>query len=98
MCSKDKLSVFDRRIGKAQFTGLTRLEMSICRDALEKFSPQLPSVKTMWDKKIQAALTMLVDDVLNNPLVSERTYRKLNLPYLLGLLSQSKVNLLVIGR
>ena len=46
VCSRDKLSVFDRRVSKAQFIGMTRLEISIRRDALEKYSPQLPSVKT----------------------------------------------------
>ena len=37
--SKHSLNVFDKRISLAQLTGLTRLEVSICRDALRKYSP-----------------------------------------------------------
>ena len=32
--SKQSLSVFEKKITKAQYTGLTRLELSICKGAL----------------------------------------------------------------
>ena len=77
---------------------MTRLELSICEDAITKFNPMLPSIKTAWSNKIQAAMLLITQRVLNAPSVLEIAYRKLSLPVLLGYLSKSQVNLLAIGR
>ena len=61
------------------------------------YNPQLPSIKTSWHKRMQAALNVLIKDVLNNRDMIPMTYRKLSLPYLMGHLGRCKVNLLVIG-
>ena len=47
--SKD---AFSQRLCQAQFTGLTRLEVSIYLDAEGRYSPMLPSVKTLWHVKM----------------------------------------------
>ena len=36
---KQQLTLFDKRIRKLQHAGMTRVEVSICRAALEKFNP-----------------------------------------------------------
>ena len=77
---------------------MTRLEISICAAALQKFKPWQPSVKTLWHSKIQAALTAIVQDVLQDRTVIKHVYRALSLPKLLGLLGQCRVNLLLIGK
>ena len=87
VCSKDKVTIFDRRVKKAQFTGLTRIEISICMDAFGRFNPWLPSVRTAFHTKMQVALSMIITNVLNEPTIFGMAYRKLKLAVLLGLLS-----------
>lgn len=77
---------------------MSRLEVSICQDALIKFSPALPSVKTAWYSRIQSALRLLETKALNDPQVLDIAYRKMSLPILLGELSKTEANLLAIGR
>ena len=67
--SKGQYNSFIKRVCSAQGTGLTRLEVSICRSALQKFKPWQPSVKTLWHKKTQVALEVIVEEVLNNKTV-----------------------------
>ena len=43
--SSRKLGLFEKRIRKAQYTGMTRLEVSICYSALTIFRPDLPSLR-----------------------------------------------------
>lgn len=66
--------------------------------ALAKYQPWQPSVKTLWHRKTQAALDLLIARVLNCEKVVEHAYRRLSLPHLLGSLGRSYVNLLLIGR
>ena len=82
--SQRSLDMFSKRICLAQSFGITRLEISICHDALERYSPMLPSVRTLWDKKVKATLTLLTDRVLNDPEAIPMFYRKLSLPKLMG--------------
>lgn len=95
--SKWQLSLLEKRVRRAQHTGMTRLEVSICPAALVKYAPHQPSVKTKWHSKMQAAMDLLVHDVLNNKEVIQLVYRKLSLPTLLGLLGHCSNNLMVIG-
>ena len=96
--SKGEYNSFIKRIVQAQHTGMTRLEISICAAALQKFKPWQPSAKTLWHSKIQAAMATIVQDVLGDRTVVKHVYRTLSLPNLLGSLGQCKVNLLIIGR
>ena len=64
--SKGQYNSFIKRVCCAQNEGLTRLEISICKNALQKFRPWQPSVKTLWHEKTQAALDMIVEEVLHN--------------------------------
>ena len=77
---------------------MTRLEVSINRSALQKFKPWQPSVKTLWHEKTQAALDVIIANVLNNKTVLKHVYKKLSLPHLIGKLGQCSENLLLIGR
>ena len=57
-------NTFMKRVCDAQNSGLTRLEVSICKSALQKFNPWQSSVKTLWHKKTQATLDLIVEEVL----------------------------------
>ena len=46
--SKSQLTTFDRRVRASQHVGLSRVELSINREAIEKYNPFSPSVKTVW--------------------------------------------------
>ena len=77
---------------------MTRLEISICAVALQKFKPWQSSVKTLWNSKIQAALTAVVQNVLQDRTVFEHVFRAFSLLKLLGLLGKCRINLLLIGK
>ena len=64
--SKRQLNVFNKRIGQARNTGMTRLELSICLEALREYSPWETSVKTLWHSKVQSALDLIVNLVMND--------------------------------
>ena len=95
---KGQCNSFIKRVCQAQSSGLTRLEISICRSALQKFPPWYPGVKTLWHKKTQALLDEIVEEVLQNKTVLQNVYKNLSLPHLLGELGQCSPNLLLIGR
>ena len=50
--AKRELSLFEKRIRLAQYDGMTRVEVSICHDAIMKFRPDLPPVMTLWHMKM----------------------------------------------
>ena len=77
---------------------MTRVEISICSAALEKFRPDLPSVRTLWHLKMQNAIDLIINKVLNHKDILPLVYRKLSLPILLGSLGLCSYNLMVIGR
>ena len=77
---------------------MTRLEISICRAAMLTFKPHQPSVKTLWHSKMQVALDLMIEQVLNDKHVVPQVYRKLSLPTLLGLIGHCSTNLMVIGK
>ena len=66
---RGQYNTFIKRVCRAQSSGLTRLEISICRSALQKFKPWQASVKTLWHEKTQAALDTIVENVLHNKTV-----------------------------
>ena len=63
---RGQYNTFIKRVCRTQSLGLTRLEISICRNALQKFKPWQPSVKTLWHKKTQSALYAIIEEVLHN--------------------------------
>ena len=62
-------NTFIKRVCRAQSSGLTRLEISICRSALQMFKPWQASVKTLWHQKTQLALDTIVQNVLHDKTV-----------------------------
>ena len=46
--SSRQLSLFEKRLRKVQATGMTRIEVSLCRAAMRKYRLNLPSVRTLW--------------------------------------------------
>ena len=46
--SSRQLGLFEKRLRKAQATGMTRIEVSLCRAAMRKYRLNLPSVRTLW--------------------------------------------------
>ena len=95
---KGQYNTFIKRVCQAKNSGLTRLEISICRRALQKFRPWQASIKTLWHKKTQVALDFIVKEVLQSKTVLKHIIRSLSLPHLLGKLGQCSTNLLLIGR
>ena len=65
---------------------------------MEQYSPCRPSVKTLWHKKMQAALDYIAKEVLNNESVLCQAYRKMNVPSLLASIGNSNHNILVVGK
>ena len=64
--SSNSLDAFNTKLRQAKYTGLTRLEVSICLGAMQGYNPTHASVKTKWHSKMQAALDLLASRVLNN--------------------------------
>ena len=95
--SSHKLSVFNKRLSSSQYTGLSRLEVSISEEALMKFRIWQPSVKTLWHRKIGTALKLILDHVFNNEQVLKQCYRRLSVPHLLGHIGRCKENILAVG-
>ena len=58
--------VFYKRIVKAQNYGVSRLELSIHRAALERYKPFQPSLKTRWHLALPAAMSDIVERVLGD--------------------------------
>ena len=50
--AKDHLSMFERRVRRAQSTGMTRLEISVLHDALSTYQLLTTPVRTQWHTKI----------------------------------------------
>ena len=71
--------------------------MSISEEALMKFRIWQPSVKTLWHKKIEAALKLILEQVFNNSQVLKQCYRRLSVPHLLGHIGCCKENILAVG-
>ena len=91
------MSVFNKRLSSSQYTGLSRLEVSISEEALMKFRVWNPSVKTLWHRKIGTALKLILDHVFNNEQVLKQCYRRLSVPHLLGHIGRCKENILAVG-
>ena len=96
--SKYTLDSFDEKVKDACYTGMTRLEISICEAAFDECSPLQPSVKTLWHQRIQSALDYLVAEVLNDKTNFGLTYRKMSVPRLLAQVGRCKVVILLIGK
>ena len=96
--STQQKGVLTRQIRKHQYAGMTRLEISVCRSAIERFSPWEPSVKTIWHKKVALAMDKIVADVLNDKRALALTYRRMSLPRLINRLCTAGENILAIGR
>ena len=77
---------------------MTRIEISICSSALLEYKLLQPGLKTCWHKKINAAMDVILKEVLNDADMKIFFYRKLNVPSLIGHLGTCKINLLVIGK
>ena len=89
---------YTTRLSSAETTGLTRLEVSIHGTALFNHNPVLPSIRTLWPKKVHCAMNKLVDDFMNDPLVLHHAYRKLSVPDLLASVASTPHNILAIGK
>ena len=95
--SKLENNSFIKRTKECQWTGMTRLEVSICKDALENYSPFQKSLMTVWYKRITTFIELIHENILNCPYNTENTYRNLIMPELLGRLSNCRFNVLLIG-
>ena len=91
------LSAFDKRVSRARWVGMTRLELSLCSGALRRYRPFQPSMKTLWSQRVNAAFQHLDRLVLNNEEVLAMSHRRLNIAHFLGELSLSQVQVLAIG-
>ena len=54
--SKHHNNSFNKRVSMASNHGLTRIELSLCKEALLRYKPFYPSIKTLWHDKIKTAL------------------------------------------
>ena len=56
-----------QRLGACQSTGMTRLEVSLCQDAFEFYSPFDRDVMAGWHTKVRNFMDCIQNDVLNSP-------------------------------
>ena len=77
---------------------MTRLELSLTHGAFLRFRPNGPSVKTKFHKRVKAAFAELVSSVMNDQQTLDLVYRRLSVPTLIGSISRSKVNMMIIGQ
>ena len=63
---------------------MSRLEVSICRAAIDEFSPWNPSIKTEWHTKMTKAMYKLMQYVLNDSSALTLTYRSMSIPKLIN--------------
>ena len=77
---------------------MTRVEVSVCVGALNRYNPFTPSVRTAWHTKAQNAMDLLASKVLNHDSARELVYRKMRISELLLRLACSDTNLLAIGK
>lgn len=96
--NKYEVGVFERQLRKQQHVGMTRLELSICHSALEKFSPWAPSVRTLWHQKVTKFAEEIIGRVLNDERALSLVYRRISVPRLIANLLQCDTNILAVGR
>ena len=77
---------------------MTRVEVSLCRLALQRYRPLDVGSKTVWHLAADRALKTLAGDVLNHEPICAGAYRELSLSTLLGLLGRCPGNALVVGQ
>ena len=65
----NRQDLLQKRIRQFQSVGLTRLEVSILHEAIEKFNPLKPPVRTLCHQKIEKAIEHMVTNILNSDLV-----------------------------
>ena len=98
LCSGRQPGCFEKLIRKYQHVGLTRLEISVCHNALKKFSPWNPSVKTRWHVKMANAIDSIISGALNNPKALSMTYRTMSLPRMINHICNTEINILAVGK
>ena len=95
--SKLHIDSFNKKLRHAKLSGMARLEISICKAAIENYKFYMTPERTLWHQKMQKIMEFLIDDILNNKNIISIIYRSLHVPTLLELLGRSKENLLIIG-
>ena len=95
--SKYTLSIFEKRLCQAQYTGMTRIEISICQAAIQDYGLPWALFSRFFNQRMQAAMEYLVSTVLNHRQSLTLTYRRLPIYRLMERLGSCKENLLVIG-
>lgn len=96
--AKRYVTDLEKRLTWAQHHGVTRLEISICRDALQEYKPHHSRVGKIFDQKVGMAFKSLLDGVLNDAKLLRLAYRRLQLGRLVKRIGSCDENLLVIGR
>lgn len=75
--SKYTLSIFEKRLCQAQYTGMTRIEISICQAAIQDYGLPWAHFSRFFNQRMQAAMEYLVSTVLNHRQSLTLTYRRL---------------------
>ena len=85
-------------IRKNQNCGVTRLEVSICREALERYDPFQRDFGGHWHVKMCGAMEQLVEQVINKREILELTYRSVSVSKLIIRLANTTYNILAVGK
>ena len=96
--AKHNLNLFNQKLRVARFSGMTRIEVSICSHAIDTFALCHPPVRTLWHTKVENAIDHLYSTTLNDNDVIDVIYRKLDVSTLLAMLTNSSRNILAVGR
>ena len=89
---------FESMIRRNQRCGVTRLEVSICREALDRHNLLRCDYGGNWNEKICTAMGQLVEYVLNDRDILEQTYRSVSVSSIITSITRSNHNLLAVGK
>ena len=98
LSSGSQPDAFEKLIRKNQHRGTTRLELSICREALKQYSPWGRSIKKEWNSKICNAMDKLVQSVLNHRKVKNLLSWSVSVSSLISRLTRTNNNILAVGK
>ena len=95
--SKHSIGKFEKTIRDAQFTGITRLEISL-RPDIDSDTVMLNNmIKQTWHERIPNLLRHITDNVLNHKDTVSKTFKLINLTDVLYNFGKLDYNCLVIG-
>lgn len=98
LSSGSQPGAFEKLIRKNQNQGMTRLELSIHRDSIERYNPWSRTIRKTWDQKICNAMDKLLQSVLNHRKAQNLLSWSVSVSSVISRLTRTENNILAVGR